>query len=50
MPNFGRTKQTMEKCKQYFKKAKEGISQLQLSLRYFSSEEQKSQANMHKYD
>lgn len=50
MPSFGKIKQVMEKCKKYLKNVKASISYLENSIRYFSSEEEKSQAKYDKYD
>ena len=44
MPNFGRVKQVMEKCKKYMKSVKNSIVHVENSIRYFSPEEEKTQA------
>ena len=49
-PNYGRVKQTMEKCKKYLKNVKLSVGNLEGVIKYFSSEEEKSQAKILKYD
>jgi penicillin V acylase-like amidase (Ntn superfamily) len=50
MPNFPKFKQVLEKSKQYLKKVESSVDILQKSIRYFSSEEEKTQASFDKYD
>lgn len=50
MPNFGKVKQAMEKCKKYLKNVKTSVGYLENSIKFFSSEEEKSKANYDKYD
>ena len=50
MPNFGKVKQVMEKCKKYIKNVKNSMNSLENSIKYFSSEEEKSQVKFDKYD
>jgi predicted nucleic acid-binding Zn-ribbon protein len=50
MPNFGKVKQGMEKCKKYLKNVRVSMGELENSIRFFSSEEEKSQSKFEKYD
>lgn len=36
MPNFGKIKQVMEKCKKYLKNVKNSVGQLENAIKYFS--------------
>lgn len=42
MPQFGKMKMVMEKCKKYLKNVKESTKELENSIRFFSNEEEKS--------
>ena len=50
MPNFGKVKQVMEKCKKYIKNVKSSMNSLENSIKYFSYEEEKSHVKFDKYD
>ena len=50
MPNFPKCKQMLEKSKQYLKKVQTSVEGLKKNIRYFSSEQEKTQANFDKYD
>lgn len=50
MPQFGRVKMAMEKCKRYLKGVREAAGQLEGAVRFFSSEEERSQIKFEKYD
>lgn len=50
MPQFGRVKLVMEKCKKYLKNVKEAALHLENAVKFFSDEEEKSQIKFEKYD
>ena len=50
MPQFGRVKLAMEQCRKYLKGVRQAAGQLEGAVRFFSSEEEKSQIKFEKYD
>jgi archaellum component FlaC len=50
MPQFGKVKQSMEKCKKYLKSVKESVVELENAIKYFSLQEEKNQNKYEKYD
>lgn len=50
MPQFGRVKLAMERCRKYLKGVREAAGQLEGAVRFFSSEEERSQIKFEKYD
>lgn len=50
MPQFGKMKMVMEKCKKYLRNVKESTKELENSIRFFSNEEEKTQIKFEKYD
>jgi hypothetical protein len=50
MPQFGKIKMVMEKCKKYLRNVRESTKELENSIRFFSNEEEKSHIKFEKYD
>jgi hypothetical protein len=50
MPQFGKIKLVMEKCKKHLRGVRESAKEMETAIRFFSNEEEKNQIKFEKYD